>query len=224
MLVRVFDARPARERELLDYLRDLAVRMIQQRSLDAVQICQYADRADRVVWIEDRRTAPGSEHFLEAEVAATWTNTLVEGLVSQSFELVDGFYHYPVPRCRVWSLEVSSATGQAEDALTDFLDLSRAASAEPSVAGMSVYRALGEPCRFLVFVALNEGVIPSGRFISPPAAPPGTWRPLLVVWTMGRLSSGPDPRAHAASGLYPRATFWARSMPVVAVGPEKEDE
>jgi hypothetical protein len=222
MLLRVFGARPGRERELLDCLRDLAARMIQQRTLDAVQICQYADRVDRVVWIEDRRTAPGSERFLEAEGAATWATTLVDGLVSQAFEIVDGYYHYPLPRCRVWSLEVAPAAGREQDTLTGFLDLSRAVSLEPSVAGLSIYRMLGEPCRFLVFVALKDGVVPSGPFVT--AAPPDSWRPLLVVWTMGRLSSGRDPRAPAASGRHPRATFWARTMPVVAVGPAEEGE
>ncbi len=224
MLLRVFDARPGREPELLRRLQGIAASMIQRGSLDAVQICRYADSVDRIVWIEDRRAASGSEGVLEAEVAGTCADTLVQGPVSRPFELVDGFYHYPLPRCEVWSLEVPPASGPEEGVLTSFLELSRAASAEPSVAGMSVYRALGNPCGFLVFVALREGVTPSGGlFVSPTVALPGKWRRLRVIWTMGRLLSDPDPRAYAASGLYPRPTFWARSMPVLAVGPMRED-
>ncbi len=222
MLLRLFDTRPGREPEFLRCLQGIATRMIQQERLDAVQICRYADSFERIVWIEDRRTASRSGSVLEAEVAATCADTLVQGPVSQPFELVDGFYHYPLPRCQVWSLEVSPATGQEEGALTDFLDRSRAASGEPSVAGRSVYRALGTP-RLLVFVALSEGVIPSdGSFLSPRLAAAGKWRRLLVVWTMGRVLSDPDRRGHAASGLYPRPTFWARTMPVLAVAPMRE--
>jgi len=196
--------------------------MIQQERLDAVQICRYADSLERIVWIEDRRTVSRSGRVLEAEVAGTCPDTLVQDPVSQFFELVDGFYHYPLPRCQVWSLEVSPATGQEEGALTDFLDRARTASAEPSVAGMSVYRALGT-LRLLVFVALNEGVVPSdGSFLSPRLETAVSWRRLLVVWTMGRVLPEADRREHAAPGLYPRPTFWARSMPVLAVAPMPE--
>jgi hypothetical protein len=195
--------------------------MIQRRSLDAVQICRYADSVNRVVWIEDRTVSKSGDVF-EGEVARTCGDTLVQGPVSESFELVDGFYHYPLPRCQVWSLGVLPAPGHEGRILTTFLDRSRAASAEPTVAGMSLYRALGKPS-FLVFVALGEGVVPSdGSFVSPMVAVPGKWRRLLVVWTMGRLLSGPDPRSQAASGLYPRPTFWARTMPVLAVAPMQE--
>jgi hypothetical protein len=223
MLLRLFDTRPGRESEFLRCLQGIATRMIQRERLDAVQICRYADSLDRIVWIEDRRAASESGRVLEAEVARTCADTLVQGPASQPFELVDGFYHYPLPRCQVWSLDVSPATDQGEGALTDFLDRARTASAEPSVAGLSVYRALGTP-RLLVFVALNEGVAPSdGSFFSPKLAATAKWRHLLVVWTMGRVLSGPDRRGTAPSGLYPKPTFWARTMPILAVAPMPED-
>jgi hypothetical protein len=223
MLLRVFDARPGRELELLRRLQGIATGMIQGQSLDAVQICRYADSVHRILWIEDRRADLRSGAVLEAKVASTCADTLVEGPISQAFELVDGFYNFPLPRCQVWSLEVGAAPGDVQDALTNFLGRARAASAEPSVAGMSVYRALGTP-RLLIFLALREGVIPSdGSFVSPRLTAAGKWRHLLVVWTMGRVVSGPDRRGKAASGLYPRTTFWARSMPVLAVAPMPED-
>lgn len=222
MLLRLFDTRPGRESEFLRCLQGIATRMIQQERLDAVQICRYADSLDRIVWIEDRRAASGSGRVLESEVARTCPDTLVQVPVLQPFELVDGFYHYPLPRCQVWSLEVSPATGQEEGALTDFVGRARTASAEPSVAGMSVYRALGTP-RLLVFVALNEGVVPSNSsFLLPRLAAAVKWRRLLVVWTMGRVLPEQDQREHAAPGLYPRPTSWARSMPVLAVAPMPE--
>ena len=222
MLLRFLDTRPGRESEFLRCLQGIATRMIQQERLDAVQICRYADSLDRIVWIEDRRTASRSGRVLESEVARTCPDPLVQVPVLQPFELVDGFYHYPLPRCQVWSLEVSPATGQEEGALTHFLDRARTTSAEPSVAGMSVYRALGTPC-LQIFVALREDVVPSdGSFLSPGLAAAGTWRRLLVVWTMGRVFSDPDRHGHAASGLYPRRTFWARMMPVLAVAPTPE--
>jgi hypothetical protein len=217
MLLRFLDTRPGRESECLRCLQGIATRMIQQERLDAVQICRYADGSGRIVWIEDRRTASRSGRVLDAEVAETCADTLVHGPVSQPFELVDGFYHYPLPRCYVWTLEVSPATGQEEGTLTDFLDRARTPSAEPSVAGMSVYRALGTP-RLQIFVALSEDVVPSdGSFLSPGLAAAGTWRRLLVVWTMGRVLRDPERREHAAPALYPRPTFWARTMPVLAV-------
>lgn len=112
MLLRFLDTRPGRESECLRCLQGIATRMIQQERLDAVQICRYADGSGRIVWIEDRRTASRSGRVLDAEVAETCADTLVHGPVSQQFELVDGFYHYPLPRCYVWTLEVSPATGQ----------------------------------------------------------------------------------------------------------------
>jgi hypothetical protein len=222
MLLRFLDTRPGRESELLRCLQGIATRMIQQERLDAVQICRYADGSGRVVWIEERRTASRSGRALDAEVAGTCPDTLVHGPVSRPFELVDGFYHYPLPRCYVWSLEVSPTTGLEEGALTDFLDRARTPSTERSVAGMSVYRALDTPC-LLFFVALSEDVVPSdGSLLPPGLAAAGKWRRLLVVWTMGRVLSDPDRRGHAASGLYPRPTFWARAMPVLAVAPMPE--
>lgn len=221
MLLRLFETRPGRESEFLRCLQGIATRMIQQERLDAVQICRYADSLDRIVWIEDRRTASKSGHALESEVARACPDTLMQVPVSEPFELVDGFYHYPLPRCQVWSFEVSPATGQGEGALTDFLDRARTASAEPSVAGLSIYRALGTP-RVLVFVALNEGVAPSdGSFFSPKLAATAKWRHLLVEWTMGRVLGGADRRG-TVSGLYPKPTFWARSMPILVVAPMPE--
>jgi len=222
MLLRVFDARPGRESELLRHLQGIATGMIQGQSLDAVQICRFADNIHHILWIEDRQPDSRSGPVLEAKVATTCGDTVVEGPISQPFELVDGFYRYPLPHCQVWSLELSAAPGDVQDALAHFLGRSRAASAEPSVAGMSIYRALETP-RLLVFVALSEGVIPSdGSFGSPKLAAAGKWRHLLVVWTMGRVTSGPDPRGRVAPGLYPRPTFWARTMPVLAVAPMPE--
>lgn len=222
MLLRFLDTRPGRESEFLRCLQGIATRMIQQERLDAVQICRYADGSGRILWIEDRRAASGPGGALDAEVTGTCANTLLHGPVSPPFEIVDGFYHYPLPRCYVWSLEVSPATGQEEGALTHVLDRARTPLAEPSVAGMSVYRALGAPC-LQIFVALREDVVPSdGSFLSPGLSAAGKWRRLLVVWTMGRVSSDPDRRGHAASGLYPRRTFWARTMPVLAVAPMPE--
>jgi len=222
MLLRVFDARPGQAPELLRRLQRVAARMIQERSLDAVQICRYADTFDRIVWIEDRHGASRSRGVLETEMAGACGDTIAQGPVSQPFELVDGFYRFPLPNCHVWSLEVSPAPGDEESALASFLDRSRVASAKSSVAGMSVYRALGTP-RLLVFVALSEGVVPpDGSFVLPTVAVSGKWRHLLVVWTMGRLLSGPDLRGRPASGLYPRPTFWARTMPVLAVAPSRE--
>ena len=217
MLLRFLDTRPGRESECLRCLQGIATRMIQQERLDAVQICRYADGSGRIVWIEDRRAASRSGRVLDAEVAETCAGTLVHGPVSQPFELVDGFYHYPLPRCHVWSLEVSPATGQEEGALTDVLDRARTPSAEPSVAAMSVYRAPGTPRR-QIFVALSEDAVPSdGSFLSPALAAAGTWRRLLVVWTMGRVLGDANRREHAAPGLYPRPSFWARTMPVLAM-------
>jgi hypothetical protein len=117
MLLRIFDARPGQEPELLRCLQAIATRMIQRRSLDAVQICRYADSVNRVVWIEDRTVSKSGDVF-EGEVARTCGDTLVQGPVSESFELVDGFYHYPLPRCQVWSLGVLPAPGHEGRILT----------------------------------------------------------------------------------------------------------
>ncbi len=112
------------------------------------------------------------------------------------------------------------ATGQEQGALTDVLDRARTPSAEPTVAGMSVYRALGTP-RLQIFVALREDAVPpESSFLSPGLAAAGTWRRLLVVWTMGRVFGDAGRREYAALGLYPRPTFWARTMPVLAVCPD----
>lgn len=218
MLLRTLRAGPGQERELLKGLQDIATRMIRERRSDAVQICQYSDARDRVVWIEDRRAGTKSVPTLEEEIARACPQALAQGPISTQFELVDGFYRYPLPSCQVWSFEVSPLLDPGGSALGCFLDMSRAASAIPSVGGMSVYRTTNEPTGVLVFVALNDGTFPVDVFGSSTGIWPRKWRQLLVVWTMGRLSTASDPRLRAAPARYPRATFWARSMPVLAVG------
>ena len=49
MLLRIFEARLGREPELLSRLQGLATGMIQGQSLDAVQICRYADSVHRIL-------------------------------------------------------------------------------------------------------------------------------------------------------------------------------
>jgi len=217
MLLRVYQTGREGFARLQAHLQAVAADMIRRQSVAAVQLCRYAEDPGRILWIQDRpaRRSPGSgpAHGDEPPYDAAACAGGVS--VSQhAFELVDGFYRYPLPRCRVWSAEAPLPPGRQGEVIARLLDLSRGAAAGRAVAGMSVYRSVGEPRTALLFVALDGDPSALSEW---PADLRGGWQALLVVWTMGRLTAGTDPRGGQGAGVYPRATFWARDLPVLAV-------
>lgn len=219
MLLRVFESEPGGPGQLLPRLQEAAARMIQRRRVDAVQLCRYADHPGRILWIQDRR--PGAERG-PALLRDAASPELSSGAAGRAFELIDSFYRYPLPRCQVWSLDVALPWRPEGNAIARLLDASCAAARRETVAGLSVYRALDPPPAALVFVALEPG--PPPRALVPlPAGLAGHWSPLIVVWTMGRLTLAPDRRERRAQPLYPRAAFWTRDMPVVPVEALREE-
>lgn len=211
LLFRQFRSRSGLERLLLAALRDAAAGMIRHRQANAVLVCQRSDATDHLLWIEHRGGSAGQEETA-GQPSLTLPDDLIEGGGAPlRAEFVDGFYHFPLPPCRVWGLE----TRCLEVART-LLNLPALASSNPQVAGLSFYRVGEEPTRTIAFLALAPGVTPGDYLESRPdcsheAQTGGTdlvYYPLTVRWTVGRLTPGRSPAASLVR--YPRGAFWAR--------------
>jgi hypothetical protein len=226
LLLKTLRARPERERDVIDALRQTAITMIECSEAEAILICSETSDPGRIIWIEHR--CSGSQKFSSPPsppVAALDGMAIV--CATQRLRFVDGFYHFPFPLCRVWTLDVHPSGGRHLDGLKDLLELARRAFRDDRVIGMSIYRTTDEVATLVGFLALKQGLTPvdlrgetSGDCLWPETLDTTmSWRPLSVKWTLGRLSSGASPAAPAV--LYPRTAFWARSnvLRVASVAP-----
>lgn len=207
LLIRIYLSKPGRGSQLVGALQRTATTLIRSGQADSVLLCQDRDKSERILWIENRRPAAGAftlDEFLDvlAPAPTTW-----------SLEFLDGFYRFPMPACEVWCLELRTSTSDQAQTLSGLLGVTRRAARDGNVAGLSVYRAVGDPTLLVAFVAVRSGIVPElyfgTQFDAQPKARAPAWRPLTVNWTMGRLSSG---AGHLLSPAhYPSTAFWARS-------------
>lgn len=215
LLTRAFRSKPGRERDLINALRNTAVRMIQQLETLSVLMCQQSDDRQQLVWIENRgresRVAPSS---LGGEAIEAWRELLAHASAAISLEFLDGSYRFPLPPCEVWSLEVDRSDSEGLKAV---LELARRVREDGHVVGMSLYRTVEISPAVTGFVALPLGVRPedlawgaTGHVLET-QKPRIVWHPLSVLWTAGRLSSDPGPGVSFTR--YPRTAFLARSRP-----------
>lgn len=226
LLLKTLTARQGRERDVVDVLREVAIKMIECSEAEAVLICSDTSDPRRLIWIEHRSgNTERKSSSASAPVAALDAIAVV--CMTQRLKFVDGFYHFPFPLCRVWTFEVRPSGGRHVDSLKDLLELARRASRDERVIGMSLYRTTDDPAAFVGFLALKQGLTPvdlgvgkSDDCLWPRMLDAAvSWLPLSVKWTLGRLSFGASPAE--APVLYPRTAFWARSnvLRVASVAP-----
>jgi hypothetical protein len=198
-----FFSRAGEEERALTALRERAATMIRNAQADAVLVCQHADLLHRLLWIQ---------HQARPRVAAMDAGEplpLEPGLVEcdgapAHVEYIDGTYQFPLPPCRVWRVETCD-----EKVARTLLNLSRLASSNRGICGVSIYRMAEDPSRKIGFLALVPEVAP-GDYL-PLAGRPDTaltLYPLRVRWTIGRLMPGTTPSPPLVR--YPLAAFWAR--------------
>ena len=211
LLIRTFMAEPGQGAELTRALQGAATRIIQSTQADSVLLCQQSDVPERVFWIESSRSGAAGRG------ADALRGLPVQALAARSLHFIEGFYRFPMPACRVWSLEVRAAANGRSRAVRGLVRLARSAPEDLNVAGLSVYRDVNDSSSFVAFVALLPDVPPE-RYLGPQlgprsdvcgADPARAWLPLSVTWTMGRLSA---PGGWLLSPTrYPSTAFWARS-------------
>jgi hypothetical protein len=219
LVLRTFRTKHGGERGVIDALRNLATRMIQDRQAEAVLICQRSDVLGTILWIENRPRGvdPGSS----PPDQETSREFLEE--VSSPCRLIflDGFYRFPLASCHIWWLECRQQSRTEPELLQALLDLSRCAAMDAHVVGLSLYRAADELTRVIGFLALTPGITPAEYFNEQSPLTSGDWAaravawyPLAVTWTGGRLSAAPS--SPISPCRYPRTAFWARSGTHVA--------
>ncbi len=230
LLLKTLRARADRERDLVDALRQTAITMIECSEAEAILICSETTDPSRIIWIEHRCSGNRTSSSLSSPVAALDSIAIV--CMTQWLRFVDGFYHFPLPLCRVWTLDVHPSGDRHLDSLKDLLELARRASRDDRVIGMSLYRTTDDPAAFVGFLALKQGLTPADLRVGmsadcpwPPTFDTGvSWCPLSIKWTLGRLSFRTSPVT--APVPYPRTAFWARSnvLRVAAVAPANFSE
>lgn len=215
LLLRMFRSKPGRERRMIEALQDTATRMIHDRQVDAVLICQQRDELDRILWIENCARETG-HNALFSKPEASWE--FFEPISAPChLEFLDGFYRFPLPPCRVWWLKIDQPLDRQLELVQGLLDLARRAAADAHVVGVSLYRAVDEPTMIIGFLALTLSVMPAEYFKEelPFAADADAvgravaWSPLSVSWSVGRFSVGAS--SLISPSRYPRTAFWARS-------------
>jgi hypothetical protein len=126
-------------------------------------------------------------------------------------EFVGGFYRFPLPRCRVWSVHLQPSGPRRLAITKEFLRIGRVSVGDSALLGLSLYRAVGLPSGLFGFVALAPGRDPAEIFAArredaPSDALAGAkWQGLRVRWVGGHVD------AASPVAIYPRAAFWARS-------------
>lgn len=229
LLLRTFRSKPGRESGLIDVLRGTATQMIQDGQVEAVLICQHKDARDRILWIENRarKVDPGpvSERQPPRE-------SCEQVSASRRLVFLDGFYHFPLPPCQVWWLEIRQSSRCQPRLVRELLELARRAEKDAHIAGISLYRAADESTTLIGFLALTPGVTPAEYFKEQSPFARGAdsaqrtvvWYPLSVSCTLGRLSAGAS--SPISASRYPRTAFWARSgsraAPLVSSAPSEE--
>jgi hypothetical protein len=215
ILVRRFRSRAGSERTVMGAVRTSATRMVREQQVEAVLLCQRSDAPAEILWMEHRGRDIGPVRGSDSPLAATSGELLEETTPPQQVDLLDGFYRFPLPPCRVWLLEVPGGVEPEADIVRALLELSRLGAKDSRVAGLSVYRVVGDPAPVIAFLALAPDLAPSEYFTgleTREAAALGKTLasyPLCASWTVGRLSAGPG--SMASPGRYPRTAFWARA-------------
>ncbi len=219
LLLRAFRSKPGRERGLIDVLRNTATQMIQDGQAEAVLICQQRDALDRILWIENRarRVDPGS--VSEQQPSREFCEHVS---APRRLVFLDGFYHFPLPPCQVWWLEIRQSSRWQPELVRGLLELARRAQMDAHIVGVSLYRAADESTTLIGFLALTPGITPAEYFKEQSPFAKGTdsaertvaWYPLSVSCTLGRLSAGASSRV--SPSRYPRTAFWARAGPRAA--------
>jgi hypothetical protein len=224
ILLRRFRSGAGAERAGMEAVRTSAIRMVRGQQAEAVLLCQRSDAPSEILWLEHRGRGAGSTRVSHTPLAAAAGQLLEETTPPQQVELLDGFYRFPLPPCRVWLLEAPEGAEPEPEVVRALLDLSRLGAKDPRVAGLSVYRVVGEPAPVIAFLALAPDLTP-GEYLFTVRRPDAaaldealSSNPLSASWTVGRLSA--DPSGTATPTRYPRAAFWARAgsmttMPVV---------
>ena len=212
LLVRTFQSKLGREPQLIAALQRAATKMIQTQQADAVLLCQQCDTGERILWIETRQGAADGPALDESR------DLLERASAVLPLEFLGGFYHFPMPACQVWSLEVRTPSNHQSQTVRLLLRLARRASADPNVVGLSLYRAVDDPTFVVAFLTLSPGIAPQQYFKAQFGAEPEAgaieravvWHPLLVAWSMGRLLSAGG--SLLSPNRYPSSAFWARTL------------
>ena len=219
LLLREFRSKPGREAGLIDGLRDTATQMIQDGRAEAILICQHRDALDRILWIENRARKADLGLVREQQPSR---ESYEHVSAPRRLVFLDGFYHFPLPPCQVWWLEIQQSPRWQPELFRELLELARRAEVNAHVAGLSLYRAADEPTTLIGFLALTPGITPAEYFKEQSTFARGAdsaertvaWYPLSVRCTLGRLSAGAS--SPISPSRYPRTAFWARSGPGAA--------
>jgi hypothetical protein len=202
---------------LIVSLRNVAARMIEHVRAEAILICQQTDDPERVIWTEHVSHESGSFSRIIGQAIRSSCRAISDLSPARPLEFVDGFYHFPLPPCRVWSLELHPSAGRQLAILQHLLELSRKASQDAHAIGMSLYKAADNSPIVVSFLALHQEISPN-HFFSQGSRhaletaifePIVAWHPLAVKWSVGRLSYSANGSEYPAH--YPRTMFWARS-------------
>ncbi len=196
VLVRTFQSKLGREPQLIAALRTAATKMIQTRQADAVLLCQQCDTGERILWIETRQGAADGPALDESRDLLECASAVLP------LEFLGGFYHFPMPACQVWSLEVRTPSNHQSQTVRLLLRLARRASADPNVVGLSLYRGIAPQQYFKAQVGAEPEAGTIERAV--------VWHPLLVTWSMGRLLSAGG--SLLSPNRYPSTEFWAPAL------------
>jgi hypothetical protein len=215
LVLRTFRSKHGCESTVVAALRNAATRMIQDRQAEAVLICQRSDILNRILWIENR--ARGVDLRSPTREQEAYLEFLQEASTPYRLIFVDGFYRFPLAPCDVWWLESHQLSHSQPELLQGLLEVTRCATMDAHLVGISLYRAADELTRVIAFLALQPGITPAEYFKEhfpftsggDGAARAVGWYPLTVSWTGGRLTA--DGSSPISPCRYPRTAFWARS-------------
>lgn len=220
LIIRTFRSRQGRDAEVVEGLRSLASGMVRHVQAGSVVICRQTNDPEQLLWIGDR----GNE--LDFRALPLWKKlieSLEDSVVASSPPLslvfLDEFYRFPPPPYQVWSLEVRASQDEQIGIMTDLFDLSRLARRDRHVVGMSLYRAVGEPGTFIGFLGVAWGFTPhrlvrngeGGSRMTERIERALVWRPLSVVYQVGRLPGDRITGGDAAPSHASVIPFWVRS-------------
>ena len=202
VMLREFRAAAGEGDALVAIMRHAATRLVRDRVVDTVVVCQRADSRESALWLEHRT--------IELPSPSPGATILPGGPAKYvgaplALDCVDALYRFPLPSCRVWTLETQQpAVSRA------LFGLSRTMQSERRIVAVSVYRATREPSRAIAFVGMEGDHVPAevlGDTVWDGHRRGFACYPLVGVWTFGRLMPRPG-RAPAAR--YSRAAFWVQ--------------
>lgn len=161
-------------------LRATAARMLRDRVIDGVIICQRPDAPEALLWLESRQDR--STQVPGLEVTGIDEGILEDRACGHRLLPLHGFYHVPLPGSRVWLLEINSPQPRLTAAL---IRLCNRPTADERVRGVAIYRFADEPSRLLGFLALAPEVAARDFFLD--VAPvvvrsrAMSWHPVLIA-------------------------------------------